>query len=625
MTDEAEDSALASDRMQISLFAALAAWSLPWQQSWRSIELLERRWTAEEIRKMVADGEVEYRSQPSIVFPARGWLNDLLYKTKPGSLPAAFLGTEIMRIADAMSEDMRVASGFKKAEEIEHHELVEPLYREALETFSEYLPEGLNETERDLYKFQREHLIQSLKMALSAHLLLSGQSRPGARSNPQVAADSMPRFAGLVGNVMQSTANSVSSSNSENSLKASSAKVITDAVAASESNAKHLIRTANDDVLSHSPRLPTLKKYIQALTLLGLTDTEGGEALESTLDKSARRFIDTPYSMPMSGALFFAADKILSLRDFDLARVYLLLDAKVRAFETEQSYGFTNYLIEFMHGFTLAKALMQLGKVDEATAIVADWAKSAETNESPQDISGRTLGSLLVTRILALYALLLDLSGKEAESATWWQRVLTRPECLSAICELCADRLEVNDLASVTSMLHQLNENSLKEAKTSDLIFYWWILKQAKEQSAEAVFKTVVEKDDFINGMADFVTLELLSQRHECAAAEDLVKTIEDVISRSPAIDEATSQYEFVRVYFGLALEYQQLELTDNAEENYKKGLTLLESLKSKADLEPIKAMKLTYLRTDFMDQYVFFLEHFNRRNEAQWLRRQFG
>ncbi len=623
MTKEAEEEALAFDQMQIDLFAVLAAWNVPWQQSWRSVGMLERRWPAEEIQKMVAEGEAEYNAQPSISFPTRGWLNDLLYKTKPGILPSAFLGTEIMHIADAMSEDLRVASGIKKAEEIENRELVEPLYREALETFSEYLPEGLNETERDLYKFQRDHLLQSLKMALSAHLLLSGQVRSAARMYPTMPANPIAGFAGIVEQVMHSTTEPASS-NYEDSTKTLNSRTSA-AVAENEANGKHLIRTGNDDVLSHKPRLSILESYTKALLVLGVTDTKGGDNLDIELDKAAHRFVDTPYPVPIIGGLFFAADKILSLRDFDLARIYLLLDEKVRALENEQSYGFSKYLNEFMHSFTLAKTLMQLGEIEEATKIVSEWAKSAETYESPQDVTGRTLGSLLVTRILAGYALLLDLSGKGNESATWWQRVLTRSGYLSAICELCADRLEVNDSASVTKMLSQLKGQSLTEAKTSDLIFYWWILQQAKVDSAAAVFETATEREDYINSLADFVSLELLSQRHECAAAEQLVKIIEDAISKSIGVDGSSSQHELIGVYLRLALEYQQLELTENAEENYKKGLALIESMGTKREADPRKATKLTYLRNELIREYASFLDLFNRRNEAQWLRRKFG
>lgn len=625
MTSEAEEEALAFDRMQMELFAVLAAWSVPWQQSWRSVGKLERRWSADEIQKMVAEGKSEHQSQPSISFPARGWLNDLLYKTKPGILPTVFLGTEIMHIADAMSEDLRVASGIKKAEEIEYRQFVEPLYREALDTFSDYLPEGLNETERDVYKFQRDQLVQSIKMALSAHLLLSGQNRSGARvTAPAAPANPMEEFAGLAQKVMQSTVGAPSPA-VEVSSKTSGKKAGALSAAENESNAKHLIRTANDDVLAHKVRSSTLEKYTRALKLLGLNDTKSGGASQADLDKAARQFIDTPYSMPIVGGLFFAADKILSLKDFELAQVYLLLDAKVRTLEDDKSsYGFSKYLNEFMHGFTLARALMQTGKFDEAANIVREWAESAEAYELPQDITGRTLGSLLVTRILALYALLLDLSGKAGESTKWWQKVLTRSECLSTICELCADRFEVNDSGSVTKMLGLLKDRSIKDEQTSDIIFYWWILQKAKVDGAAAVYDTATAREDFINNLADFTNLELLSQRHEIAAGEDLVAVIEEAISKSPEAGSATAQNELVGVYLRLALEYQQLELSDNAEANYKKGLTLLESMSGNTEIDPRKAMKLTYMRTEFLREYAAFLELFNRRNEAAWLRRQY-
>ncbi|MBS1954308.1 MAG: hypothetical protein JST89_08980 [Cyanobacteria bacterium SZAS-4] len=626
MTSEAEEEALAFDQMQIELFAVLAAWSVPWQQSWRSVGQLERRWPAEEIQKMVAEGKLAHQSQPSISFPARGWLNDLLYKTKPGILPTAFLGTEIMHIADAMSEDLRVASGIKKAEEIEHRELVEPLYREALDTFSDYLPEGLNEKEREIFKFQREHLIQSIQMALSAHLLLSGHVRPGVRVATPAPINPMEDFAGLAEKVMQSTPGTGPSMSPEVSSKASGKNVGAVSASENDSNAKHLIRTANDDVLAHRLRSKILEKYARALTLLGLKDPGGGGASESELDKVARQFIDTPYSMPIVGGLFFAAGKILSLKDFELAQVYLLLDARVRALENDQSsYGFSKYLNEFMHGFTLAKALMQLGKFEEAANIVREWAESAESYELPQDITGRTLGSLFVTRILALYALLLDLSGKATESLKWWQRVLTRTECLSTVCELCADRLEVDDSASVTKMLDLLAGHSVKDDKTSDVIFYWWVLQNAKDDGAASALKIAKERADFTTSLAEFISLELLSQRHECVAAEDLVTTMEDAVSKSPDAESSAAQNELVGVYLRLALEYQQLELMDKAEENYKKGLALMESMSGKPEADPRKAMKLTYMRTEFLREYASFLELFNRLNEAAWLRRQYS
>lgn len=175
MTSEAEQEALALDCMKIDLFAVLAAWSVPWQHNRRSIALLEQRWTLDEIRKMVAEGEVEHKSQPSIAFPTSGWLNDLIYKTKPGNVPAIVLATEIMNIADEMAEDMEVAAKLKRVEELQYHAIVDPLYREAIAIFSYYLPEGMSEAESDLYKDQRERLIQALKTAHSAHLLLSGR------------------------------------------------------------------------------------------------------------------------------------------------------------------------------------------------------------------------------------------------------------------------------------------------------------------------------------------------------------------------------------------------------------------------------------------------------------------
>lgn len=176
MTTEAEEEeALALDRMKVDLFAVLEAWNVPWDQSRLSIGLLERRWTLSEIRAMIAEGKPEYASMPSIVFPTTGWLNDLLYKTKPGIFAFAVLVDEILNIADGMSDDMGVAAGITNAEELKFYPQVVPLYNEVIEVSREYLPDGLNETERDVYKIQREQIVQTLKMALSSHLLLSGR------------------------------------------------------------------------------------------------------------------------------------------------------------------------------------------------------------------------------------------------------------------------------------------------------------------------------------------------------------------------------------------------------------------------------------------------------------------
>ncbi|MBS2002860.1 MAG: hypothetical protein JST44_15220 [Cyanobacteria bacterium SZAS LIN-5] len=176
MTTEAEEEeALALDRMKVDLFAVLEAWNVPWDQNRLSIGLLERRWPLSEIRAMIAEGKPEYVSMPSIAFPTTGWLNDLLYKTKPGIFAFAVLVDEILNIADGMSDDMGVAAGITNAEELKFYPQVVPLYNEAIEVFGAYLPDGLNETERDVYKVQREHIVQALKMALSSHLLLSGR------------------------------------------------------------------------------------------------------------------------------------------------------------------------------------------------------------------------------------------------------------------------------------------------------------------------------------------------------------------------------------------------------------------------------------------------------------------
>ncbi|HEY9730932.1 MAG TPA: hypothetical protein V6C89_03420 [Drouetiella sp.] len=611
MTTDRAVETLAFDKMQIRQFAALAAWKAPWEKSWLSLGMLERRWSIDEIEKMIADDAKSYQGLPAITFPTRGWLKDLLDKTAPGFMESAFLATELMHIADGMSEDLRVASGLKKSDDVENRELVEPLYRESIENFSLYLPSGLSDSDLTAYQKQRDNVVRQLEMALSAHMLLSGRS-----AETQIASllsgGPISNFAFVLDRVFQSVGE-----NTKEELNFLAAVENIDAIDSADTpdgNVKELICTANDDFLAHRPRSAILEKYARALSLLELKERDDDEALA----RAARQYSETHYSAPVVGGLFFAADKTLSLRDYRLARIYILLDEKVRALEADQQYGFSKYLTEFMHNFTLAKALMQLDRIDEAEKIVSEWATSAQTYETPQDTTGRTLGSLLVSRVMALYSLLLDLGDKGSSSSKWWQMVLDRPECFSVMCELCADRLEVDDSISVQRILKMLSDKNLVEQRTGDVIFFWWLLSQVKSVDAEAALDVASSRGDFLTCLSDFASMEILGQRHNCSAGEELLELIRSYIDAASDNSLSAANDELLSVYLQLALEYQQAELNDLAEKNFRIGFSLIDTIvKMTLEADPRKQMRLNYLRAEFVREYGLFLQGQNRHQEA--------
>lgn len=135
MTSEAEEEALAFDRMQMEAVCGLGG-----VECSLAAELAVGRKVGKTVvcRRDSKDGGGRQERAPIATFnflPCP-WLAPMICCTKLSlAYCQRFLGTEIMHIADAMSEDLRVASGIKKAEEIEYRQFVEPLYREALDTF----------------------------------------------------------------------------------------------------------------------------------------------------------------------------------------------------------------------------------------------------------------------------------------------------------------------------------------------------------------------------------------------------------------------------------------------------------------------------------------------------------
>lgn len=666
--DATQDDALAYDLMQIDLFALLSAWNVPWQKSRLSIGMLERRFPVDEIVRMVSERTQSVALKPSIVFPQSGWLDDFLNQVRPGALQTGVLTTEILHIADALTGDLRVSTGAKTAEETSSRLLAEPLYREALRSFSNYMPENLSDEHHAIYQDQRNLLVQSLNMALSSHLLLSGigsenvdrmppstqpktaapqvssapqssdalstSSAPPAppissalpTSSPISQNDALPTsfsptappsttsivgFAGVIEKVLRATNDMAAQMQEQPAapVKEEAKPKLPFSFMAQgreedNSNPKHLIRTANEDLMSNKPRLPILEKYSRALEMLGIDATKSGDELNSQMEGAARRYLETSYSTPIIGGLFFAADKILSLRDYELARAYLLLDARLRAVDTEQ-FGFSKYLNEFMHNFTLAKALMQMGDFGEALRIVEEWAKTAELYESPQDITGRTLGSVLVTKVLARYAFLLELNNRKQESEQWWERVRSRPESLPAICELCADRLEVEDIENAKKFLSRLTDYDVTDVRTSDLVFYWWLLTQTKDdEKANSLDVQLQARPDYPSSISDFAGIELLSQRHECEFAKPFIAKLEELLNST----DLSVDYDLINVYLRMALAYQQFDLNEIAGEYFAKGAKLIESSKANSlEADPKQAMKQAFVQAEFSRQYSHF------------------
>lgn len=448
-------------------------------------------------------------------------------------------------------------------------------------------------------------------MALSAHLLLSGRSQETIQGVSINADGPLSSFAFVLDRVLQSAGDHLQGAANSDASVANVDHV--NSLDELEVNVKHLICTANDDFLAHRPRATILEKYKRVLSLLGISEHDDDEALR----KAACQYAETRYPTHVVGGLFFAADKALSLRDYRLARVFILLDEKVRSLETDQQYGFSKYLTEFMHNFTLAKALMQLDRIDEAEKIVKEWANSAQTYELPQDTTGRTLGSLLVSRVFALYALLLNLSGNTAESYKWWQLVLERSECFSVICELCADRLEVQDSNGVQAMLDLLSEKILDQQKTGDIVFFWWLLNRQQSAEAESVLEIAQSKSDFLACLSDFASMEILGQRHNCADAEELLKLICHYLDGAHDNYPSVANDYLLNVYLGLALEYKQAGLVESAEKNFKNGLALIDSiLDNTLEADPRKQMKLNYVRSEFVREHDLFLQEQNRQSE---------
>jgi hypothetical protein len=612
MTTDRTTETLAFDKMQFQQFAVLSAWNVPWEKSWLSLGMLERRWSADEIEKKIAENAASYEGLAVITFPTHGWLKDLLDKTAPGFMESAFLATELMHIADGMSEDLRVAAGLKSSDQVENRELVEPLYHETIENFSVYLPSGLSEADLTAYKKQKDSLVRQLELALSAHLLLSGRSQETIQGVAINADGPLSSFAFVLDRVLQSAGDHLQGAANSDASVANAAFV--NSSDESETNVKHLICTANDDFLAHRPRATILEKYNRVLSLLEISERDDDEAL----GKAARQYAQTSYPNQVVGGLFFAADKALSLRDYRLARIFILLDEKMRSLETDQQYGFSKYLTEFMHNFTLAKALMQMDRIDDAEKIVKEWANSAQTYELPQDTSGRTLGSLLVSRVIALYALLLNLRGDTADSYQWWQLVLERSECFSVICELCADRLEVQDSGSVQTMLNLLGEKTLAQQKTGDIVFFWWLLNRQKSAKAESVLEIAKSKSDFLTCLSDFTSMEILAQRHNCADAEELLKMIRRYLDEEHGNFPSAANDDLLNVYLSLALEYRQADLAESAEKNFRNGFSLIDSIVNNTlEADPRKQMKLNYVRSEFVREYELFLQAQNRHEEA--------
>jgi tetratricopeptide (TPR) repeat protein len=527
-------------------------------------------------------------------------------------------------MADGISEDMRVASGVKKPDEIVDRSLVEPLYRETIATLADYVPEELNQIEKDLFISQRELLIQTLTMSLSSHLLLSGRAAESAQVYPLLKPSPLADFAGTIQKVLETAADTVAYLQKDLPTDDLHGRKIQGAETENDLNPKHLIRTANDDFLSHKGRSGILEKYSRALDLLGLSFiNKAGDISQERLDMAAEKFVETPYWIPMSGNIFYAADNILAINDFALARRYLLLDAKVREAENEYQHGFSKYLTDFIHCHTLARVLMQMGRFDDALHTLQKVAESAELYESPQDITGRTLGSLIVSRVLARYALLLELTGRKPESFVWWQKVLNRSESLLVMCELCADRLGVNDTASVDKVLNLLRSRQLSAEKSIHLIYYWWILNEMKKSdTAELVNEVVHDRADWLASMVAFVGGDLLSQRNNCSAAEPLIKMIEDAISKAPEHEFASLQYALIGIYLQQALSCQQVDQSDEAEASYKKGLSLVDQIKRQSiEADPQNALKSDYVQAELVKEYGLFLASRNRLSELESLR----
>ena len=86
MIEKDDQGSKAYAQILIDCFAQLSGWGAPWHKSWMELAVLEKRYSIEEIERMVDErsNHPDFNHSQAVNYPDKGWIKDLLDKTNPG-------------------------------------------------------------------------------------------------------------------------------------------------------------------------------------------------------------------------------------------------------------------------------------------------------------------------------------------------------------------------------------------------------------------------------------------------------------------------------------------------------------------------------------------------------------
>ncbi|CAN5125007.1 hypothetical protein BH11CYA1_BH11CYA1_16440 [soil metagenome] len=480
--EHAESANLDLDLQKVDHFAHLALWGAPWQKAWLEIAMLEKRWDGNTIGRMVDERTAypDYAAKVNTSYPEPGWVLDLLQATKPSSLTSQFLAMMIGNMADGVSRDMKRLTMQigpneepEKKEAAEDSKQAEAIYKEAICAFTEYVPADLEPSTINLYRSTIDLSVQTLKMALSTHLMLCGRSSEAEQLFPGIGKLADPAYSKeAVSDLIEKAVSSMMNNIEMAQLNLPAAELITGAENIEENqsypgdetkrddNPKHLIWSGNEDYLLKGNAAAAILKWQTAMDIIGNFIDDNGQVNAEKLADCAAIFNQTPYLMPMIGALSQPAWHLLDLNSFELAHRYLLLDKALK--ERHDKYntvglGFSKAVSEMLDYRLMGRALAGMGKVEEAEVQLLAAIEIAQLHGTAQDVTGRKIEQIVLSELELIYWILLTKANRGADADSVWQRLNSRESASRAIEKWMTERTRVGDLQSVEIVRQKLD------------------------------------------------------------------------------------------------------------------------------------------------------------------------
>lgn len=423
--EETDDDLKAFYLKKIDLLAYLSVWKAPWNKCFLDITMMEKFWPIDEIGEMIEQraSHPDYNHSDSICFPEEGWLEDLLTKTKLSLSDTSTISMLVLSMIQGLDHPLVEPTAL---DETQKEDIVkeEQLYRECIQSFPKYMPDGLDAQGQEFHQRHLANLQEMLTVGLATLLMTHGRDKEALEIYPELLGG-FDLTSGAVTDAVELAAETVEYYGGDiksGGIEESPAEV------GGDLNPKDMIKAGYNEAIIEK-RYDSGKKMLEiALDLIPeFLDSDSGDLIPDALDQAVDELLASQSKEYFSHYdIGMAAEELYNMGEFELARKYYLLDrAATQIVETPPNPGYSRDGREMQWNRALGLAELGAGRYSDAHKHLLAALDTAKQYSSPTDFTGRHVKEPYLVDLKLHFWLLLLNWKRDTDANSVWSEVST--------------------------------------------------------------------------------------------------------------------------------------------------------------------------------------------------------